>query len=398
MENCLKDNGINNLLDKDSRAHIIGAGPASLVSAINLAKAGIETVIHEQKSDVGVRFNGDFQGIENWSTDIDALEFLSTIGISINFLCEPYSIGKFYGPSLRERVIETSRPLFYLIKRGTDDNSLDQGLKQQAIDSCVEIIWNDKIEKVSYPTMIVGTGPRAADTIAKGIIFKTSHPDACFGFLNNRIAPKGYAYPLVNQGQATFATVLYEDFQKTHIYFQRVLETMLSVVKIDIEEPKEFDGYGNFILNQDTNKNKDVFLIGKAAGFQDALWGFGLRYAMFSGYSASKNFLTGRSYVQICDEHIRPMMETSLANRWLFAHLGNYGYGKVLDVVSKSNDIIGALRKQYNPSLFKRLIFQVAKRWYHSRLVDKQCMHKNCDCIWCIHCKESFARKEVLTT
>ncbi len=173
---------------------------------------------------------------------------------------------------------------------------------------------------------------------------------------------------------------------------------MQSVVAIDIEEPREFGGYGNFILNQDTNNNKDVFLIGEAAGFQDALWGFGLRYAMLSGYLAAKSILTSGSYVQICDEQIRPMMETSLANRWLFAHLGNYGYDKVLNVVARSNDIIGALRKQYKPSLFKSLIFQVAKRWYHSRLVDKQCMHKNCDCIWCIHCKESFTRKEVLTS
>src|SRR3990167_9090360 len=131
----MNNNGIKNLVNKDSRVHIVGAGPASLVAAINLARAGIETVIHERKSDVGFRFNGDFQGIDNWSTDVGALEFLSSIGISTNFLCEPYSIGKFYGPSLREHVIETSRPLFYLVKRGTDDNSLDQGLKLQAIDS-----------------------------------------------------------------------------------------------------------------------------------------------------------------------------------------------------------------------------------------------------------------------
>ena len=129
------NNVINNAVDKDSRVHIIGAGPASLVAAINLANAGIGVEIHEQKSDVGVRFNGDFQGIENWSTDIDALEFLSSIGVSINFLCEPYSIGNFYGPSLRKHVIKTSRPLFYLIRRGTKEYSLDQGLKQQAIDS-----------------------------------------------------------------------------------------------------------------------------------------------------------------------------------------------------------------------------------------------------------------------
>ncbi len=392
----MKEDRTNNLLGKDLRVHIIGAGPASCVAAINLAKAGIAVVIHEQKSDVGSRFNGDFQGIENWSTEIDALEFLSSIGISINFLCEPYSIGNFYGPSLKKHVIKTSRPLFYLIKRGTDSNSLDQGLKQQAIDAGVKIIWNDRIQHTHYQTTIIGTGPRAADVIAKGITFKTSHPDAYFGFLNNRIAPKGYAYLLVNKGQATFATVLYEEFRKTQTYFQRALETMQSVLEIDIVEPMEFGGFGNFTLNQDTNYNEDVLLIGEAAGFQDALWGFGLRYAMLSGYLAAQSILTSKSYNQMCREEILPFMEISLANRWLFANLGNYGYDIVLNVVSKRTNIIESLRRQHKPTRFKRLVFQVAKKWYHTRLIDKQCMHKNCDCIWCRHCKETYKFEEVL--
>jgi flavin-dependent dehydrogenase len=393
----MNDNGIVNLVKKDSRIHIIGAGPASLAAAINLAKAGMEAVIHEQKSDVGFRFNGDFQGIENWSTNVDALEYLSSIGISTNFLCEPYSIGKFYGPSLKEHKIETSRPLFYLVKRGTEDNSLDQGLKQQAIDSGVKILWSDKIERAHYQTTIIGTGPRAADIIAKGIIFRTSHPDACYGFLNNRIAPRGYAYLLVNKGHATFATVLYEDFQKTKDYFLRALEMMKRVVEIEIIEPKEFGGYGNFTLNHNSRNKRHVLLVGEAAGFQDALWGFGLRYAMLSGYLASKSILTGTSYFQLCKEEIRPMMETSLANRWLFAHLGNYGYDKVLKVVSRRKDVIGTLQKQHNPSWFKSILFQLAKQWYHTRLIDKQCMHQNCDCIWCRYCKETNGSEEVLT-
>ncbi len=390
----MNDNGIVNLVKKDSRIHIIGAGPASLAAAINLAKAGMEAVIHEQKSDVGFRFNGDFQGIENWSTDVDALEYLSSIGISTNFLCEPYSIGKFYGPSLKEHTIETSRPLFYLVKRGTESNSLDQGLKRQAIESGVKVLWNDKVERAQNQTTIIGTGPRAADVIAKGIIFRTSHPDVCYGFWDNRIAPKGYAYLLVNKGDATFATVLYEDFPKTKDYFLRALEIMKRVVDIEINEPKEFGGYGNFVLNHNSRNKSDVLLVGEAAGFQDALWGFGLRYAMLSGYLAAKSILTGTSYFQLCKEEIRPMMETSLANRWLFAHLGNYGYDKVLGLISSRNNIIGTLRKQHTPSRFKSLIFQLSEKWYHTRLIDKQCMHQDCDCIWCRYCKEIYESEE----
>ncbi len=58
---------------RDPIVHIVGAGPASLVAAINLARARHEVIVHEQKSDVGLRFQGDFQGLENWSTEEDVL-------------------------------------------------------------------------------------------------------------------------------------------------------------------------------------------------------------------------------------------------------------------------------------------------------------------------------------
>ncbi|NOZ73991.1 MAG: NAD(P)-binding protein, partial [FCB group bacterium] len=150
--------------------HIVGAGPANLVAAINLARAGIDTVIHEQGHDVGLRFNGDFQGLENWSFGTGVMEFLESIGISITFRCEPYYGGEFFGPNMESRIVKTAEPLFYLVERGTGKDSLDQGLKQQAIEAGVRIQWNDKLTRVPGGTVIVGTGPKAADIIAKGIV------------------------------------------------------------------------------------------------------------------------------------------------------------------------------------------------------------------------------------
>ncbi len=36
--------------------HIAGAGPAGLAAAVNLAKAGYDTMVHKQNSGVGLRF------------------------------------------------------------------------------------------------------------------------------------------------------------------------------------------------------------------------------------------------------------------------------------------------------------------------------------------------------
>jgi len=376
----------------DPIVHIVGAGPASLIAAINLARARHEVIVHEQKSDVGLRFQGDFQGLENWSTEEDVLDFLHSIGVSSEFRCEPYSMGSFYGPKGNPVTIKSSRPLFYLVERGKSRWSIDQDLKRQALEAGVKIQWNDKLKRVPPGKVIVGTGPKAADGMAKGIVFQTSYHDACLGFLDDRIAPKGYAYLLVNRGKATFATCLFEDFKNGGIYFERALSTMRRVTNIVIERPKRFSGFGNFSLQQPVIKGGNILYVGENAGFQDALWGFGIRYAMLSGYLAAQSIMTGKSYDHLCHEKLRPMMETSLANRWLFAHLGDLGYEKILKRLSKVDDVIPALRKHYKSSWFKRTIFPLAKRSYHSRLIDEQCMSEHCDCVWCKHCLHELER------
>lgn len=66
---------------------IVGAGPAGLACAIVLARADYPVVVHEQHSKVGGRFHGDFQGLENWSSEEDILDELARSGIERSFEC-----------------------------------------------------------------------------------------------------------------------------------------------------------------------------------------------------------------------------------------------------------------------------------------------------------------------
>lgn len=379
---------------------IVGAGPGGLTAAINLAKAGYETVVYEQNKDVGLRFNGDFQGLENWSDNEDTLDFLHHINLEVNFLCHPYfgEDGTFYGPNLQSVKVKTSRPLFYLIERGSnesaDGGSLDQGLKKQAEEAGVNILWGQKLLSTENGYTIAGTGPKAADAIAKGIVFKTSQRNLFIGFVNNKIAPKAYAYLLVNNGKATFATCMFEDFKNEKLYYERSLRVLHSVIDIDIIEPKEWGGFVNFFNETVTSKDKRILYVGENAGFQDALWGFGIKYAMLSGYLAARSIIEKKNYDELCKAYLYPKLQTSLANRWLFAHLYNTGYTFILNKMKSMGDVIPALRKHYNTSLSKRLIYPVAKRWYKTRLIDKQCMHEHCDCVWCRHGKLAHATEE----
>lgn len=378
----------------NEQIHIIGAGPAGLVAAINLARNDYSVTVYEMKEDVGTRFNGDFQGIENWSSDEDALAFLATIGISVNFRCTPYNNGVFFNPDEEQNVLNTSRPFFYLVERGTNAWSLDQGLRQQAIDAGVVFKWNQRVTHAPAGKVIISTGPRAADAIAKGIVFSTSHEDYYAGFLGDNIAPKGYAYLLVNQGKATFATCLFEDFKSSSIIFEAALERMKKNIKIDIKEPKNFGGYVNFSLNETLVKKNRIYYVGESAGFQDILFGFGMRYAMHSGYLAAKSIIEGISYPELCHKHIIPKMKTSLVNRWLFNRLHDTGYSLMLNKLKRKADVIPLLKSQYNPSWYKTTLLPVAKKTFKNRLEDKQCMHLDCSCVWCKHGEHTYSEVE----
>ena len=378
-------------MSKEKYITIVGAGPAGLTAAINLANAGFETTVYEQNQNAGLRFNGDFQGLENWSDEDDTLQILNQIGIKINFLCHPYSgnDGLFYGPKLEKVKVKTSRPLFYLIERGSNPNSLDQGLRKQAEELGVKILWGKKLESVDDSKAILGTGPKAADAIAKGMVFRTSLDDIFIGFIDDKIAPKAYAYLLVNDGKATFATCMFEDFQNEKIYYERALRALNTVIDIDINEPEEFGGFVNFFNEPKISKNNRILYVGENAGFQDALWGFGIKYAMLSGYYAAESIINNQDYKKLCEINLLPKLKTSLANRWLFAHLYNPGYTFILNKLKTMDDVIPALKKHYNTSMSKKLVYQIAKRWYKTRLIDKQCMHENCDCVWCRHGKHA---------
>ncbi|HAB54614.1 MAG: hypothetical protein A2315_07250 [Ignavibacteria bacterium RIFOXYB2_FULL_35_12] len=376
-------------MSSDKTVTIVGAGPGGLTAAISLAKNGYDVNLYEQNNDVGLRFNGDFQGLENWADEEDTLVILKRIGINTNFLCYPYNgnDGHFVGPKLQKISVKTSRPLFYLIERGSNTNSLDQGLRKQAEDLGVNFLWGQKLDSLHNQSAIVGTGPKAADAIAKGIVFETSHKNIFIGFVNNKIAPKAYAYLLVNNGKATFATCMFEDFKNENIYYTRSLSVLNSVIDINIIKPKEFGGFVNYFNEPIISKNDKILYVGENAGFQDALWGFGIKYAMLSGYYAAQSIIHELNYFELCKKQLFPKLQTSLANRWLFVHLFNTGYNIILNKIGRIEDVIPALRKHYNTSLSKRLVYKMAKRWYKTRLIDKKCMHVHCDCVWCRHGK-----------
>lgn len=343
---------------------IVGAGPAGIAAAIVLRRHGVPVRIFEKYPDVGYRLSGDFQGLENWSTEQDVTDLLKEIGIEINFLCVPYCGGSVHVPGVQPVRVTSSRPIFYLVKRGAVPGSLDTGLRDQAMALGAEFVFDHRLS--DFPEMsIVGTGPTAADIIATGMTFTTSGKDMAVAVFDDEIAPHGYAYLLVHRGLGTMASVLYGDFHREKESFARMSEFFRGETSLEIRDEKRFAGYGTFFLRNSQVMRKGLY-VGESAGFQDYLWGFGMRYALLSGSLAARSIMEGVDYDLLWKRELKPMLETSLVNRFLVERFGAAGY-RYLARKLASSEPCDFLRRHYNHSFGKHLLLPFAKRALRNR-------------------------------
>jgi len=342
---------------------VAGAGPAGLAAALTLARAGARPVVYERRQEVGARHHGDFQGLENYSTRGDVLDELAAIGIAAEFDCHPVAEAILYGPDGHAWRYRASTPLFYMVRRGVESGSLDQGLKRQALAHDIELHFGTALPEAA--SGIRATGPRGSYAIVVGYVFRTTLPDALVGVLSDRLAPKGYAYLVTAGGRATLACCIFADCANYRGYLDRTVAFFQARTGIDLAGAQRFGGTGNVRLPATARRNGGgTLLAGEAAGFQDALWGFGLRYAMVSGHLAARALLERDpgSYDRRWRGRFGGLMRASLVNRYLFARLGDRGYDAFLRRLGAAEDAREWLRRHYAPSVWKDLWYLLLRR------------------------------------
>jgi len=360
---------------------IAGAGPAGLAAAITLAHAGRHVVVHEMHKEVGHRFGGDFQGLENWTTQKDALDVLQDLGLTTDFNAMPCRHGSAFDAKRKHYQITSDEPLFYLVERGSGTGTLDSALLRQAQSLGVEVRFNSRLKHMKGEG-ILAAGPRAADAIAVGYHFETSMADGYWVICDDNLAPKGYAYLLVMNGKGTVKSCMFTDFKQEKLYVQRTVEAFQQLVGLEMTNPQAHGGSGNFRIPRSAYSGLHP-LVGEQAGFQDTLWGFGMRLAISSGVLAAQSLVSGENYDTLWQRELKPQMATAIVNRQLFSLLGNRGYGWFLQQNISSPNLREALRSQYHSSFYKQLLLPWAKWRYQSSRKDVTCNHIDCHCIWC---------------
>lgn len=361
-----------------------GAGPAGLAAAITLAKAGRRVLVHERQGEVGHRFDGDFQGLENWSTQHDVLDLLREVGITTEFTTLPCSRGYAFDAWDKRYEVAGSKTIFYLVERGPGPGTLDTALLEQARGLGVEVRFNSRLDRLEGAG-ILAAGPKAADAIAVGYHFETVMEDGFWVILDDELAPQGYAYLLVMNGRGTVKSCMFSGFKQGHLYVQRTVAAFQRLTGLEMVNPIAHGGVANFYIPARAVAGVHP-VVGEEAGFQDFLWGFGMRYAILSGVLAARSLLEGKDYSLLWRRELEPPMWNSMVNRALFGLLGNRGYRWILRKNQAHRwDAHRVLKKLYQPWPIKRLLLPWARIRYNSRRQDESCDHVNCTCVWCRH-------------
>jgi flavin-dependent dehydrogenase len=300
---------------------IAGAGPAGLTAAIVLARRGHRVRVFERSRCVGSRFNEDFQGIENWTSDADALAELRALGVETTWWSRPFLASELYDSSLRRADVRAQRPLFYCVRRGgAHPHSLDNALRRQAESLGVEICFGRAVGR--DVVSIFAGGPAGHPTaVARGVTFELDRPALSCTILSDA-TPSGYTYFLAADGMATIGTVLVGIFDNSSAQLRAACTTVERLYGFRVPaSSRRWTGVARFSIPA-RHVQQEALLAGEAAGFQDALLGFGIRIAMISGALAAIAIAEGGDYENAWRARLLPQLKASRVNRAIYQHAG----------------------------------------------------------------------------
>jgi len=337
------------------RVNIAGAGPAGLTAAIVLARRGHAVRVYERSHQVGRRFNDDFQGLENWSTRGDCLDELRAHGIEPTWWSVPFSQSELRLSALRAAVVRSPRPLFYALRRGAaHPGSLDNALLRQARAAGVEVCLGQRAEPSAVQIFAGGPSGRPV-ALARGLSFALDRPEFSATILCDHLAPRGYIYFLVAEGQATLGTVQVGDLRGSTQRLQAAVDAVERRWEFRVPATAAaWAGHAGFAIPRHCMRGRTL-VVGEAAGFQDALFGFGIRTAMLSGALAAISLSGGQDYESAWRSRLLPYMRASRLNRAVYERAGA-AKSLLWHLLKSSPDARPVLRRLYAHSPIHQML------------------------------------------
>jgi hypothetical protein len=251
------------------------------------------------------------------------------------------------------------KPAFYLVKRGTMSTSLDRGLKEQALDSGVKIFFSSALPEEEADIIATGPGKRGFLGVVKGITFTTTMENTAVALINTTASRDGYAYLLVMNGYGCLCTYLMSAFPSAVACLDEACETFSRMFPLGIIDPKPCGGFGRTDLYARFREGSRLY-VGEAARLQDMFGGFGIRYAVQSGYLAAQAIIHGEDYETLARERFLKKFKAGIVNRYLFEKLGRKNYSLVYEKLRNVQDPLPKVCSFYNYNRYQRILYPFA--------------------------------------
>lgn len=345
------------------RIDILGAGLSGLSAATILSREGYDVHVHEIRADSGARFDGDFQGIENWTSDTDFFDEMREWGFDPEeFKATPFNIIDLIHPDDVITQPSTDKPAFRVVERGTDSHCIDQGFKRMAQAAGATIHYETR--KALEECDIIAAGPKESSAIAFGEIFHTDHPNHVSFQLNDKLAPGAYSYLIIIDGIGLICTCLWRQQKKSSRYLNETIAWYEEHYELNRRPIKRVGGKGDFSL-PDRYIHEGRYYVGEAGGLQDFMWGFGMRYAITSGALAAHSIMERCDYEKEIRGRLVPLVRASAINRFLMNRVSNRGFKMVathwVRDEKRHGDGLHFMKWVYQPGIFRRALWPVVK-------------------------------------
>ena len=345
-----------------NKIYIAGGGVAGMSAAMYLSQKNIPVTIFEKSSKSGESRHGDYEGLENWIFNESTPTFFNNIGFDFSKI-NLHPINKFYvhcenKPHL---VVKSKKPFFSLVKRGTSSGDFDNQLYQQCKKSGVKFRFNtpapDKCD-------IIATGTKKASAFVRGSSFRTNLENQVHLLLGEKFSPKGYAYLIICNGHGTIATA-FKKLKNSNSDYLNNCKEYFNKLDITIVNEKDFGSRGSFSFS--SGKISTPISIGEAGGFQDYLFGFGMKMSMMSGLFAGSYINGEKADAKLLLKRINKKRRISFLNRVLFERLNDDSMYYLAQKFSHSNIPLSILVEAYNWNFKKTFKWLYFKNRYEVR-------------------------------
>lgn len=355
-------------LKKPGPVTIAGAGPAGLAAATVLAQTGWAVEVHERRDRVGARWKRGLQILENFSEEEDILAFMKRSGLGgASFWHVPIHALTLWAGRGKSHRFASAVPLGYFVRRGAEPGQIDRGLLDAARAAGADVRFNSTLPPAA--AHIRATGPRRVNGMGKEVTFRTPLSDRMTVILDPELAPGGYAYLFIVDGEATMGMAILSGYRRVDELYERTARRFREIEGVDPAGGEEARLVANFFLKPGLASNGTIWA-GEAGGFQDYLFGFGMRYAMTSGVLAARSISENLEYNTLWKAALQGKQKVSLWNRFLYEKGGPWVPGLLIGMARRSGDLRGFLKKFYAPAPWRLwLADALAGSWTSRKLI-----------------------------